>query len=550
MQRVVLGTLLSASVMASFFIFQRTSDDYDVLYSNLSLPDAAATVVKLKESKTPYKLADGGTTILVPRAQKNELTLETAGELTSSEGVSLSKIPPVLQGEVQKEWIKKFNTDQLAVTLESIEGIRNAKVMIATPEETVFSENEDPIRASVMLVVDPGFRLKEKQVGTIRNLVSHAVPGLKPEQVVISDNFGNMLDDSPASGTAMQTRESQVNSVEGALQKKVLGLIEPVAGQGNAVVSVSVDLNFDQARAKVKTVTPSITGEKQATGIVVSQQSEQEQYEGAKRTEGGTPGVDTNAAPSYQTNTQEKDGDKRYSSSKETVNYAHSEENKEIVYASGSVERVTIAVVMNKVLTESETTELKEMIANAAGLDFNRGDSVDVKGFTFTDVPGKKQSDMAAAFKESQQQEFYLQLGYVVTLLILGIFALVVLRKVFEKPLAITQPQLLLDDQGRPLPNKLYNEEGEEIDQTALMTKTDQGIKMLPPPIPVYDSSGRLVELGGISREDLNLPGGGSRSSNNQAEIEYMRQSIYGFIQQNPEGASKILLAYIHTPTS
>jgi flagellar M-ring protein FliF len=542
-QRVVIGTLLMGSIMAAFLLYQRVSDTYDVLYSNLSLPDAAATVNKLKEGNTPYRLADGGTTILVPRDKKNELTLETASELTSSEGVSLAKIPPVLQGEVQKEWIKKFNTDQVAATLQSIQGIRHAKVMIATPEETVFSENEDPIRASVMLVVDPGFRLKEKQVGTIRNLVSHAVPGLKPEHVVISDNFGNMLDDSPASPTAMQTRESRITALETTLQKKVLGLLEPVAGEGNAVVSVSVDLNFDQARAQVKTITPAVSDVKQATGVVVSQQTEQEQYEGAKRSESGPAGIESNAAPSYQSQDSKNGNDKKYSSSKQTTNYAHSEENKEIVYASGGVNRVTVAVVLNKVLTQAETAELQEMIANAAGLNFDRGDSVDVKGFTFTDAPNKKQAEMAAAFKASQQQEFYLQLGYVATLLILGVMALVVLRKVFEKPIAITQPQLLLDSEGRPLPDKLYTEDGDEITQDMLIEQKTG--KVLPLPAPVYDSGGKLIRLGDFTRDDLRLPENTLPTGSNQAEIEYMRQSIYGFIQQDAEAAARILMAYM-----
>src|SRR5688500_3193225 len=107
-QRVLLGTLLGAMILSTFFIFQRTNDDYDILYDNMSLPDAAAAVEKLKGMHEPYRLANGGHTILVPRAKKNELVLATANELTGENTINLAKIPPVLQGDVQKEWIKKL----------------------------------------------------------------------------------------------------------------------------------------------------------------------------------------------------------------------------------------------------------------------------------------------------------------------------------------------------------------------------------------------------------------------------------------------------------
>lgn len=548
-QKVTLGTLILGMGFAGFFLFNKANDQYDVLYSNLSLPDAAATVNKLKEAKVPYRLADGGTTVLVPQNQKSEMMLETANELTSSEGVSLSKIPPVLQGDVQKEWLKKFNTDQISVTLQSIQGIRNAKVMISSPEESVFSENDDPIRASVMLVVEPGFRLEQKQISTIKNLVSHSVSGLTPEQVVLSDNYGNSLDDSPTANGSMQTRETRQSQLETALQKKLMALIEPIVGEGNAVLSVSMDLNYDQARANVKTIQPATTTEAQATGVVVSQQTESEEYDGAKQGEKGTPGVETNTTPSYKSKEEKDKKDKHYTAKKETTNYAHSEENKEIVYASGGVKRVTVAVVMNKVLTETETLEIKEMLVNAAGLNLERGDSVDVKGFKFSEAPGKKNEQMAAAFKSAQQNELFLPLGYIITVLTLGILALMVLKKAFERPLPITTAKLILDDEGKPLPQKVYTASGEEIARESLEIDSTTGQLLLPENSPIYNEEGQMIKINhslpnsaNTGKAILNLP---QTKMPNAPEIEYMRQSIYAFIQEDTVQAVKILIAYM-----
>ena len=540
-QKVTLGTLLLGMGMAGFFLFNRANDQYDVLYSNLSLPDAAATVNKLKEVKVPYRLADGGTTVLVPKDQKSEMMLETADELTSSQGVSLAKIPPVLQGDVQKEWLKKFNSDEISTTLQSIQGIRDAKVMISTPEESVFTEKEDPIRASVMLVVEPGFRLEQKQVTTIKNLVSHAVPGLTPEQVVISDNYGNSLDDSPTANGTMQTRETRKSQMENALQKKLTDLIEPIVGEGNAVLSVSMDLNFDQARANIKTIKPEVIKDDKATGVIVSQQSESEEYEGVKKDEQGTPGSESNTAPSYKSKEDKDKSDKRYTNKKETTNYAHSEETKEVVYASGEVQRITIAVAMNKVLTEAETTEIKEMLANAAGLNLERGDSVDVKGFKFSESPNKKNELMTQAFKDAQRNDLLLQLGYIATLLTLGIMALMILKNAFEKNMPVSTAQLILDDEGQAIPEVVYSAKGEEIRVEDLAVDEKTG-KVLLPEGPIYNAEGKMISLNGITKEELNLP---KSKYTNAPEIEYMRQNIYGFIQKDTPLAAKILVAYM-----
>jgi flagellar M-ring protein FliF len=558
-QRVLLGTVLVAMVLAGVYVASRGQEDYDVLYANLSIPDAAATVNRLKEMNRPYRLVDGGTTVMVPRALKNDLVLETADELTSEEPISLAKIPPILQGDVQKEWLRKFNTDSLGATLSTIAGIRHAKVMIAQPEASVFAEGEDPIQASVMLMVEPGFRLKEKQITTIKNLVAHAVPGLTVENVVLSDNYGNMLDDSPNAtgghgrdGQDDNPRETQQARMEKDVQKKVIALLEPVVGRDNAVVSVSAEMNFDQSRAKVHTVTPTLEdpNKQLATGLVVSQQTQSEEYGGAaaKAGEGGRVGTESNVAPSYQLKSSQSGGangdpNKQYKSLKQTTNYAHSEEDKEIIYATGTLKRLTVAVVLNKVLTLQEVDELKSTIANAAGLNAQRGDSVDVKGFQFSEAPSKKNADMLAAMQASKQQEMLMQGGYLLTLLILGLGALMVVKQALGKTFSVATAELQARH-GTPvaaLPTVMYSEEGEVI--TPDMLETDERGMVIAPATKVYDQKGRLIELGGVRREDLNLP---DVVPTQGPEVEYMRQAIYGFIQKDEETSAKMIMAYIH----
>jgi len=499
-QRVMLGTLLIALVFSTFFVFQHTNDDYDILYDNLSLPDAAAAVEKLKGMHESYRLANDGHSILVPRAKKNELVLATASELTSENTINLAKIPPVLQGDIQKEWIKKLNTQEISSILSSIQGIKNAQVIVTQPEQSVFSDEDVPVTASVMLMVDPGFRLHDEQVKVIRNLVAHAVPGLKPENVAIADNSGNpLVGASSIAGNGQSEADQRQKAYEDKISKKVLAILTPVVGKENAVVSVSAVLNFDQAEAEINRVIPSGGVAENPTGLAVSQQTDTEEYAGGAKppAEGGAPGVQSNATPQYQ-GESEKNKNSNYRHSKTTTNYTNSEERKKVVYAPGTVERLTVAVVLNKVLTAKETEEISQLVQNAAGVDLSRGDSVDIKGFQFSAPPKDMEKEIAKAAEATQQQNFYLQLASVAAMVILGAAALFIFYSLVKKPA-----------------------EGHIVDEV-------EDYSYAPEPTPMLESA-PIPALEMIT----------------DPEIEHMKVSINNMVSEDPVEAARVLMTYM-----
>ncbi|MGE0201014.1 MAG: flagellar basal-body MS-ring/collar protein FliF [Candidatus Melainabacteria bacterium] len=503
-QKIVVGTLILALLFSTGFFFQQANDDYTVLYSNLSLPDAAAIAAKLKEQRSQFRLADNGTTILVPTKQKNNLVLDTANELTSDQPINLDKIPPVVQGDVQREWIKKMNTQSISLILKSIRGIKNAQVIISQPEHNVFIEEQDPVKASVMLTVEPGFRLHDEQVKVIKNLVAHAVPGLMPVNVAIADNSGNVLEGAGAVGPNGQTdADLRQKSYEDKVSKKVLGILTPVVGKGNAVVSVSAILNFDQAESQIHRVIPAGGSSEAPTGVAVSAQTETEEYAGGVKPEGGAVGMESNIPEpgpvSYPGNdtTGGKKNDK-YTRTKSTTNFSNSEESKKVVYAPGTVERLTVAVVLNKVLTAKDTEEIRELVENAAGIDPSRGDSIDIKGFQFSAIPKDKEEELNAAAKLAEEHALYLQIGSIVAVLILGITALIVFYLLFKKP---ADGELM-----------------EEAPEYGFLQETDQLIEDTP--IPMIEA--RL-----------------------DPEIEHMRESINNMIEEDASEAARVLVTYM-----
>jgi flagellar M-ring protein FliF len=263
-------------------------------------------------------------------------------------------------------------------------------------------------------------------------------------------------------------------------------------------------------------------------------QSHLEEYSGdqKKAQEATGAGVQSNVSPTYQASNdsaQKKDG--LYKSEDKTNNYAHSEEEKSIVYAPGTVEKISISVVLNKVLTKAESQEIKEAVANAAGIDATRGDSVDVKGFQFSESPEQAQADAKKAVESAEQQTFWLQIAYFAAVIILGLAALLVVYNLLKKPL---EGQLMgrIDaesNDGAMLLN------GAGSDGYAALS----GGMMMDPitnqPIMINQVDGARYAMGKVSAVAAEL----------EPEVELMRESIHQLVREEPQEAARVIKTFL-----
>src|SRR5579862_5166845 len=182
---LVVGILAVAGVYG-LTNWQRESN-FRPLYNALAPEDASLVIQRLKESSTPFRLSNNGTTVSVPEEKVAELRLEMAGA-----GVPKS-------GRIGFEIFDKTNfgmTDfaehinyrralegELERSVMSISQVEQARVHITFPKESVFLEGRQPAKASVLIKIRPGVSLPESAVPAITNLVASAVEGLAPESV-------------------------------------------------------------------------------------------------------------------------------------------------------------------------------------------------------------------------------------------------------------------------------------------------------------------------------------------------------------------------------
>ena len=266
---------------------------------------------------------------------------------------------------------------ELARTIGAMDGVSAASVKLALPQESVFvSETPDPT-ASVFIQTGATGALPPASVQAIVHLVSASIENMKPEGVAVIDSNGVVLSSVGGdSSTVMQS--GQISEYEQRIATNVQAMLDRVVGAGNAVVSVSAELDYD----KTQTTTETFSSDPSAAPL--SESTTREEYTNASNetTAGGVLGPDNITQP---VDAASDNG----SYLKETAvrNNAVNKVTSVQETAPGSVKRQSVSVVVSKEAAASlNMGELEDMVAAAAGFDEGRGDVVSVSRMTFDET--------------------------------------------------------------------------------------------------------------------------------------------------------------------
>lgn len=416
----MLGLIIVTIVAATFFLSKAMEPDWVVLYSDLNEVNAISIVENMKKNGYQYKVSEDKKTILVPSATRDEMRVFVAendlikngdGGFELLDGMSLGSTD--FKNKLTKQRIFQ---GEITRAIEKIQGIKYAKVQLAEPERSIFEDSDEKPSASVMLVLEPGYKLKSEQVKAIKNLVAYSVPRMTPEQVFITDQNGNTLSDETSKNST--DMESFKSNLEKQTSKKVAEVLEKIVGKGNVSVQVNADIDFNSAKATIESYIPA---NDKGEGVLVSSQTEVETYE--------NPNNVPNSAEVDRKNLN-------YSKQKTAMNYNVTKEVKQVVYAPGTVKRMSIAVAINKILTNSEKEEIKELVLSAAGVNYERGDVISISGLQFEGAANDKLASEELAKQYQKEQTLYMLTSSVIPLVVvfaLGFFALLILKGFVSK---------------------------------------------------------------------------------------------------------------------
>lgn len=368
------------------------------LFSGLSGADASAIVDQLTADGVEYELADGGATIMVPAAQVDAERLKAAANglpsLESGGGYGLLDSMGVTASEFQQTvTYKRALEGELAKTIEALDGVSTASVRLAIPEQTVFvSEKQDPT-ASVFIETERGISLSSEQVQAVTHLTSASVDGLTPNNVAVVSADGTVLS---AVGTgATGSTDQQSSDYEERVRTAVQSMLDKVVGVGNATVVVAADMSLESAQRVEETF------ENPDGSPVLSESTTSENYgAGADGTATGVLGPDNIAVPST---TAGGATDGSYLNETATRNNAINKVTETRIIPAGTISRQTVSVAVNADAAAGiDEKAINALVTAAAGINVERGDSVNVELVSFTTVGAEEAATALKAAKEAE----------------------------------------------------------------------------------------------------------------------------------------------------
>jgi flagellar M-ring protein FliF len=190
-QRVVLSA--AAAGMVALLLFGSVSSTES--WVRVAGPEVDASkrsdiLRKLQERNQKHEVR--GAEILVPKQDADRVVLDLAGEGAMSDDAIwdfLKNSDPFVDRKQKDLRYKRALEQKLGAMIRSVGFVRNANVVITPGSESDRLGFEGSrAKASVQVELQEGGKLSTKNVVAIANLVAKSVPGLDPDQVVITDN--------------------------------------------------------------------------------------------------------------------------------------------------------------------------------------------------------------------------------------------------------------------------------------------------------------------------------------------------------------------------
>jgi len=347
---IALALLIFAAVYT-----QVNAPSYRPVVTGVTEGDQQAVFEALKVGEFKPVIDTGSGQITVPSSRYHEARIYLASKglpKTAASGLDSLKDQSAMTTSQFMEQVR-YNAAQeqeLARSILQISVIQSARVHLAMTKPSVFVRDRTPPKASIVVTPQPGRTVSALQVQAIVHLVASSVPMLTPENVTLVDNYGKLLTDS-ASDAAMSMNASQTKhrqTLEETYRQRVVQILTPIVGDANVRAQVNLALDFSQTETTVEDF------DSQGKGPKTRSETNSEDRNSVKDA-GGIPGTLSNTAPPTPTTTTNTvtapasaTDERNTVASRSTRNYEIDRSVRHIKSASGTVERLSVAVVINE----------------------------------------------------------------------------------------------------------------------------------------------------------------------------------------------------------
>lgn len=446
-KKMAIGGGAGALLLVVLFLSMSGGDggnvEYLPLYTDIDMKEAGELASQLREMNQDFKLGGDGSIVMVPEQDRLILRNALAAEGFPKTGFIgyevFDEVPLGMTEFLQEVKHQQALEGELKRTILQLDQVEDVRLHVVMAKQSLFTDEEKPATASIMLNLRQNMRLSRPQIQGIQRLVASSVEGLDPNRITVVDNLGNMLSEEMDPLARITAKQLEIQrDVEAYLENRTQGILDRVLGPDQAFVRISAELDFDQREETVQTYDPN-------QKVTRSEQRSEESSAEAGTKESTVSNYEINSSISRITGTV------------------------------GGLKRVTAALMINEQKpliglepgeweteprTPGDYEQITDIVRGAIGYSDERQDLLTVSTFLFATQDVKR-----AAAKEQQDEEtkeLVMTIVFQVAKGIAIVAALLILRAIIgaigrgvarEEEIAMeAQRELEEDDTGEELP--------------------------------------------------------------------------------------------------
>lgn len=384
---VILGATLLAFVAVLVLSRGVGARNMSLLFGGLDGPAAAEVLTSLDQQGVVYEVR--GSAVYVPSAERDALRLALSGQGIPAAGGQGYELLDNLSGFATTSqmfdaayWRAKEG--ELARTIVANPRYRSARVHISAASNQPFQRDAMPT-AAVNIGTASG-TIGAGQVRALQYLVASAVQGLDPSDVAIIDQNGGLV--SGSDDPSLQPGGEDRAEILRARAERVLAAR---VGPGNAVVEITLETINEAETISERIVDPE-------SRVAIS--TDVQESAGKSEDSRGSAVTVASNVPDGDAAGEGGNAANESSETRSLTNYEVSETQRNLVRSPGSVKRLTVAVLVNDVVTvdasgaqtstprtPEELADLQELVSAAVGFDENRGDQMTLRAMSFEPRP-------------------------------------------------------------------------------------------------------------------------------------------------------------------
>lgn len=508
-QKIIAGSIAGVLFVAFIVLFAISAEKPNIiLFTDLPADELGTVTKKLDEMGYKYSTS-GSSTIYVDPKQREVIMTRLAQESAIPKGIPGWKLFDMSKWtETDREIDVKFMRalrDELKRHIESLRNIEKADVEIAMTKDELFSSsNGADYTAAVTVYLAPGYdKLERKEIKGIQYLVARGVGSkLKPENVTITDDSGNILSDFDDPGdmakeefVLLQYRKRIEEQERIKMLKNIRAGLERIYTPDRIqIVNLDMQFNWDKVKEHRKEYSPIVMVPQDPTkpyntrevvpSITLSRKNTSENFKGHGWNPQGPAGTETNKPAGYK---GADDQFSEYNKQENIENNVVNESEKDIQNDPYDMTKVSVAIAIDgiqtlptqsdgeydldptkepvqKALTPDEMRQAEDIVKAAIGFDEARGDMVSVKNIMFD--RSRDWKGMREEYRRKEQIKRMMLAGLVgVFALFLGFILFGAIKREVNRRRRIREEQLALEQQRmREAALRAAEDEGVEVE--------------------------------------------------------------------------------------